>query len=53
MPQQTVYIRADDLDKWRKLPNKSAAISELLNKPTQEEKKYCEHGFIVGRCAKC
>lgn len=31
MPQMTVYIRNEDLDKWKALPNKAMAISNMLN----------------------
>jgi hypothetical protein len=35
MPQVTVYIRKEDLDKWKALENKAAFISQHLNnKPT-------------------
>lgn len=30
MPNVTVYIRKDDMDAWRQLPNKSEEISKLL-----------------------
>lgn len=31
MPQVTVYIREDDLDKWKSIEKKSEFISEALN----------------------
>lgn len=31
MPQVTVYIREEDLDKWKAVDKKSAFISEALN----------------------
>lgn len=31
VPQQTVYIRNGDMDKWKALENKAAFISEHLN----------------------
>lgn len=31
MPQQTVYIRNDDMEKWKSLPNKAEFISNHLN----------------------
>lgn len=58
MPQQTIYIRTADMDKWQALKKKSERISRMLNEeePAQTTivaKKFCEHGFIVGKCAKC
>ena len=32
MPQVTVYIRADDFEKWKALGKKSEFISDALNK---------------------
>lgn len=31
MPQQTVYIRQDDLERWKQLPNKAEFIHNALN----------------------
>ncbi len=37
MPQVTVYIRNEDLSKWRALSNKADFISKALNKNTPPE----------------
>ena len=36
MPQQTVYIRKEDLPKWKALQNKSAFLSDALSKLPDE-----------------
>lgn len=40
MPQQTVYIRNGDMDKWKALENKAAFISEHLNGKKQSDTPY-------------
>lgn len=43
MPTVAVYIRVNDLDKWKALDNKSQAISNMLNaQPITVSKKFLE-----------
>ena len=39
MPQITVYIRNEDLDKWKALPNKAQAVRDMLNKTSTTTKQ--------------
>lgn len=40
MPTISVFIRKDDLDKWKKLENKSAWLHERLNNTVYKDKDY-------------
>lgn len=44
MPQVTVYIRKEDLDKWRALDNKTETIHRLLNSQLTKNIIYDVHG---------
>lgn len=63
MPQVTVYVRKDDLDKWKDLKGKANTIHKLLNRdvpplPINTPKsvaqvlnvKLCKHGFDPNFC---
>lgn len=39
MPQQTIYIRNDDMPKWKALENKSEFLSNALNNSIPEFKE--------------
>lgn len=46
MPHANIWIRQDDWEKWQKLPNKSEAVSRMLNVQYTEvgDKLYVSNG---------
>jgi hypothetical protein len=54
MPQVTVYIRNEDIEKWRAIEQKAEFIHDALNSVVKDTKDYslCKHDQIKGFCRK-
>lgn len=56
MPQVTVYVREDDLDRWKAIEKKSEWLHNALNAEIPDkdiEALTCPNGHILSKFGKC
>lgn len=53
MPQVTVYVREDDLDKWKSIDKKSEWLHNHLNVEIPSKVTTCKNGHLLGKFGKC